>query len=192
MAQTDPPLESMYDQPVEPDPAPPRDDPPDSQVLEPWPQPPRPSPQEPPGPPTERQADPFPQEFPEGCQEPFQGLLLLGQLDHWFTWVGHRFHIRTCLPSELAEGARWAARYRDTDGYVKAYQAAVLAACVVTVDGRPLPVVPLHDGQSVVGENAQWVLDHWFPPVLDKVHEEYILLEIKAREILDAMGKASG
>lgn len=185
MTQHGPPLESeIYDQTP----------PPSSSTTAPPPptqEQPAPAPAEEQSP-LDRAVDPFPEEFPAGHREGFGGLLLLGRLEHYFEWAGHRFRIKTCLPFELAEASRWAARYAGTDGYVKAYQAAIIAACTLSIDGRPLPAVPLSEDESAIEANADWVFRKLFPPTLDKVHEEYVLLEFKARQILASMGKASG
>jgi hypothetical protein len=131
-------------------------------------------------------------EFDPRVREPFVGLVYLGALEDTFTWVGHEFHIRTLRSDELVEVARCVARYSGTDGYLKAYQGAVTAACVLTADGQRLPGVPLAKGDGVLEENFRYVMGNWFPPVLDKVYEQYILLEITAREVIEAMEKASG
>lgn len=191
MTQQGPPLEDIFDRPGAPATGPA----PFPEPLTPQPmqrsETPVEEPVEQPSP-LDRADDPFPAEFPEGHQAPFQGLLLLGKLEHYFTWVGHRFRIKTCLPHELAEASRWAARFAGTDGYVKAYQAAVIAACLISIDGKPLPAVPLTRDDTAIEANADWVFRELFPPVLDKIHEEYVLLEFKAREILADMGKVSG
>lgn len=134
----------------------------------------------------------LPETFPEGHRAAFTGIMLLGKLQHGFDLLGHRIEIRTLRGAELVEVARVVARYAATDGYVRAYSAAICAACVITADGQPLPGVPLTLEQSAIEVNYAWVQDHWFPPVQDRVYEQYVLLEVKVREIMDAMGKASG
>lgn len=134
-------------------------------------------------------------EFDPRWRDEFAGLLYLGALAKEFTWLGHRFKIRTLRSGELVATSLITKRYAETDGYLKACQGAIVAACVVSADGRPLPGVPLLSdagAEGVLETNFQYVMDRWFPPVLDRVYQEYIELELLVRRVLEAMGKASG
>jgi len=124
----------------------------------------------------------------------FDGLLYLGALSKDFGWLGHRFLIRTLRTDELINVALVVKSYAGSDGYDKAYQAATTGACVMTVDGKPIPVVPLAEGDplAIMHQRTDWVMRHWFPPVLDRVYDEYIRLELVVRAVLEDMGKASG
>jgi hypothetical protein len=135
-----------------------------------------------------------PARFDERWREEFVGLLYLGALTASFTWLGHRFVLRTLRTSEYLEVSRLASEYRDTDGYAKALQAALTAASVVSVDGRPVGGVPLTTtpGDTQVEMAFRYVLDNWFPPVVDKVYEQFVLLEAQQREVLEAMGNPAG
>jgi len=59
---------------------------------------------------------------------------------------GHRFVIRTHVGEYAEIGGR--RRYRDTDFAAKAYQAATVAACIISVDGKDLPVMPISNGRT--------------------------------------------
>lgn len=140
----------------------------------------------------EPDSEPPPAGFDPRHSQEFAGLLYLGALTRTFDWLGHRFVIRTMRTDELIQAALVAKRYLGSDGYAKAYQSAVTAGCVVTVDGRPIPVVPVSDTDPMLEQRADWVMRHWFPPVLDRVYEEYVRLETVVREVMEDMGKASG
>jgi hypothetical protein len=175
------PLESIYDAPGAPEVSPPT--------------PTAPEPAQPDvaaAAPEPQQAEDPPARFSDEHRQPFVGLAFLGKLDHSFEWVGHRFHIRTLRSDELVEVARVVRDHAGSDGYLKAYQGAITAACVVAADGQPLPGVPLTPDQSVVEVNYRWVMQNWFPPVLDKIYSEYVELEVLVREVLEAMGNRSG
>jgi hypothetical protein len=133
-------------------------------------------------------------EFDPRCREDFQGLLYLGALTARFSWLGHRFVVRTLRTGETLEATRLAADYLNTDGYSKALQSAFVAAAVVSVDGRPIAGVPMtsQPGDTAMAMAFRYVLDNWFPPTLDKVYEQYVLLEAKQREVLEAMGNPVG
>lgn len=132
--------------------------------------------------------------FDERYREDLHGLLFLGALLKKFSWLGHDFVIRTLQTGEYAEVALVAARYRDTDFAARAYQAATVAACLVSVDGQDLPVMPLTNEPNDTNINArfEYVIKRWFPPVMDRVYTEFYELEVRQRQVLEEMGKRSG
>ena len=142
--------------------------------------------------PEQDQQQPLP-EFDPRWRDEFRGLTFLGALSDEFEWLGHRFKIRTLTTGELAEVALIAKPYAESEAALKAWQPAPVAACVVTVDGQDL-VVPLTSevNDTHVRAKFRYVMDKWFPPVLDVIYTRYIGLEYTAREVLEAMGKASG
>jgi len=131
-------------------------------------------------------------EFDPRYRDDFDGLLYVGRLEDKFEWLGHTFEIRTLTTDEVIEIGLLTKPYDDTIGGVKAYQAAVVASCVVRVDGRPLPMPITNDPRDTASRNRfDYVKRSWFPPVLDYVYEQYMLLEDRVRAVLAAMGKAS-
>jgi hypothetical protein len=141
----------------------------------------------------DRPAEPLPAFDPRHSQE-FEGLLYLGALSKTFRWLGHRFAIRTLRTDELINVALVVKDYIGSDGYDKAYQSATTGACLMSVDGKPIPVVPISDADplAILHERTEWVMRHYFPPVLDRIYDEYIRLELVVRAVLEDMGKASG
>jgi hypothetical protein len=138
--------------------------------------------------------DDTPAHFDDRHKDDLHGLLYLGALKKKFTWLGHTFVIRTIPVGDIAEIAVVASRYRDTDFAAKAYQAATVAACLITVDGRELPTIPITNNvdDTLIQAKFDYVMNRWFSPTIDRVFTEYWELEVKQKEILEAMGKASG
>lgn len=136
--------------------------------------------------------EPRPVEFDPRYREPLHGMLYLGAMKSRFHWLGHDFVIRTLTIAEYAEVALAAARYRDTDFAAKAYQAAVVAACLISVDGKDLPVVPVSADETDVVARVDYIMGRWFPPITDYVFAKFYELEVEVRDLLDAMGKVSG
>lgn len=136
--------------------------------------------------------EPLPEFDPKVRQE-FEGLLYLGRLTKTFTWMGHSFTIRTLTVGEVLEVGLLHKDYLNTYADVKAYQAAVVAACVMAVDGKPLPM-PLTNtpADTSLANRFQYVLRSWHPPVLDAIYEEYLVLEARVEEVIMAMGKVPG
>jgi hypothetical protein len=136
--------------------------------------------------------DPLP-EFDPKYRRAFDGLLYLGKLTDSFEWLGHTFTIRTMTANEVLEIGLIHAPYVGTMAEVKAYQALVVAACVVEVDGRPL-VIPLTDApeDTPLRNRFRYVIDHWYPPTLDAIYERFLLLEKQASDVIGAMDLVSG
>lgn len=136
------------------------------------------------------ETEPIP-EFDPKVREDFEGLLYLGRLTDTFTWLGHRFLIRTLSAGEILEVGLLHKPYVGSLADVKAYQAAVVAAAVLEVDGRPMPV-PLTNERTDTSlvNRFQYILNSWFPPTLDAIYEQYLLLESRVEEVIAEMGKA--
>ena len=130
--------------------------------------------------------------FPEESKLAFEGLFYIGMLRSTPTWAGHSFVIRTITSDEALEVGLVAARWRDTAAESRAYGTALVAACLESIDGKPVPSSILADGTSPVQYRFDWVKQKLHPPVVDYLYEEYRKLEVKVEEVLAAMGKAGG
>lgn len=136
--------------------------------------------------------EPLP-EFDRRVREDFEGLLYLGALTAEPEWMGHRFLIRTLKVGEVLEIGLLHREYVGTVTDVKAYQAAVVAACVQQIDGRSMPFpITIESQDTALRNRFQYVLDNWFPPTLDAIYEHYLLLEARVERVMEAMGKAYG
>jgi len=132
------------------------------------------------------------QEFDPKVRQDFDGLLYLGRLTHTFSFVGHQFVIRTLTTGEILEVGLLHAQYANTLADVKAYQAALVAACVVTVDSRPMPLPITNDVlDTALVARFEYVKRSWFPPILDAVYQQYLLLERRVDDVIRAMGNLS-
>lgn len=138
-------------------------------------------------------ADEAPEEFDPKVRMDFEGLLYLGKLERQFDWLGHRFVIRTLRTGDLLEVGMLASRYQGTMADAKAYQTAIVAACVVSVDGKSLPL-PLtnEEGDTKLRNAFDYIRRSWFPPTLDAVYQEFLLLEQRVDAVIQAMAKAHG
>jgi hypothetical protein len=132
-------------------------------------------------------------EFDPRMKEAFEGLMYLGRLTQTFRFLGHTFVIKTLTTDETLQVGLLQRPFRDTMGDLRAYTAATAAACVVSVDGQPLPL-PLTNlpDEDIMAQRFRYVRLHWYPVVLDRVYEEYLLLEAKVAEVIKAMGEALG
>lgn len=132
-------------------------------------------------------------EFDRSVRDVFYGLMYVGALTSTFEWIDHEFVIRTLTTEELFEVALAIKPYQGTRAEQKAYQTAVVAACVVTVDDRALPA-PLSTDERDTGflNRFNYIKRNWFPPVIDEVFSRYFELEVTSNKVLEAMGNRSG
>jgi hypothetical protein len=132
-------------------------------------------------------------EFDSRVREPFEGLLFLGALTKEFPLLGHTIKIRTLQIDETLEIGLLHREYVGTIADIRAYATMVVAACLVSVDGRPMPS-PLGDdvGDTPLSNRYAYVRDHYYPVTVDRIYEEYLVLESEVGRVLDAMGEASG
>lgn len=138
------------------------------------------------------EAAPLP-EFPEEFRRPFEGLLYLGKLTRTFTWMGHQFVIRTLVTDEHLEIGLIVNQYAGSLGEPKAYQTACAAACVVSVDGKALPVpISNEKHDTLLQARFDYVRRHWYPLTIDAVYEEFLVLDSLAEKVARAAGNSSG
>lgn len=131
--------------------------------------------------------------FDERFKEPFTGLAFIGALSKTFSWLGHEFHIRTLTTDEILAVASITAQYEGGLGENRAYITAVVALCTERVDGEMLPY-PYKESTGIgwAQDRFNYVKGQWFTYTVDAVYEEYLILEGKVREVLNAMGNVSG
>ncbi|MFJ4902859.1 hypothetical protein [Streptomyces sp. NPDC088727] len=131
--------------------------------------------------------------FDKRYEENFQGLLYIGSLTDQFSWLGHEFVIRTLGIDEQLAIAQVLKPYVGTGGGEQlAYATALVALCVVSVDGEELPTPIAEDAK--LAEWAQrrfaYVKASWFQYTIDEVFQRYLKLEDTAQQVVAAMGKA--
>jgi len=127
-------------------------------------------------------------EFDPRYRQAFEGLLFIGKVSRTFRWLGHTFIIRTPRIDEILEIGQLHEPYNTSVADVKAYQTLLLAAIVETVDGQPLPI-PFSDDVSLIQSKFDYIKRHWYPWTLDKLYEEYLILDSEVKAVHDALGK---
>ena len=136
---------------------------------------------------------PEPKEFDPRWRDPFTGLLYLGSLRKRFGFFGHEFRIATPSQDERIEMGLILAPYRGTLTEEIAYQALLVAAYLQEIDGNKLPQPVLNDPKdSALEERFRWVTKNLKAPVIQKIFEECLILDVTVEEVLNAMGEASG
>lgn len=123
--------------------------------------------------------------------EPFRGLLYVGSLSSGFTWLNHRFVIRSLSSDDILMAGQLMNEWKGTKAEQWAYTVAIVSIVVVSVDGQPLvePLGPLTD--TAMGyERFRFVNENWFPATIEKVFEEHMLLDAQVANTISALEKA--
>lgn len=124
-------------------------------------------------------------------KEDFEGLAFLGALEARFSFIGHKFHIRTLATHELLAVGQIIKAYDGTIGQTKAYATAMIALSVVSVDGVGLPI-PIGESKNDLDwafQRFDYVAAKWFPFTVDYVYERYLLLENRVQDVLIEMAE---
>lgn len=147
---------------------------------------------------TEGDAEKDLHKFQEQLKADFSILLNGKPLTRTFHWLGHKYLIRAPLTSgELMEVGLLVKPFSESLGASKAYQVAVLAASIVQYDDKPMPI-PAATSRAKVTDIDPVLVDRfntirmWFPPTVDALYEQYLLLESRVMEVIEEMGKVRG
>jgi hypothetical protein len=129
-------------------------------------------------------------EFDSRVKLPLEGMLFLGMLQMTFKWSGHTIKIQTFDQDTYLEIGILISKYDGTWAAERAQVAALVAACLVSIDHKRLPV-PLFEDETQLEANFKWVLK-LHPFAINYLYEKFDELEVKVADILAEMGKASG
>lgn len=132
--------------------------------------------------------------FDPKCRDDFEGLLYLGALSKTFTWLGHKFRVRTLNTAELLAVGRVTQNYDPTMSAALAMKTAFAAMSIMSVDGKELPI-PYQAEDEVEAwafQRFEYVIQHWYSFTIEAVYAEYLELEAKATAVVMAMGKVPG
>ena len=124
--------------------------------------------------------------FPEEWKDEFEGLLFVGYLQREITSIPfHKFVVRTLTINEKLEISLITKPYLDSIGYGRAYKAAVVAAGLMSVDGKEL--IPSNRNINVVRQKYDYVTDNWYDAVIDILYEEIDTLENRVMMVLQEL-----
>lgn len=130
---------------------------------------------------------------PEVAQDVI-GLIHLGHLTGRFEVMGHVFVLRTLkLGEELAVG-QVVDEYAGTIVQGQAFAAALVAASLMTVDGRPVlaPLGP--DQEATIRDKFEYITQKWYTDTVLEIYAQYKTLQqrqSKAYEAIQSKSKAS-
>lgn len=124
--------------------------------------------------------------FDSRWRNPFEGLAYLGHLEGDVEIPYHSFKVRTLTTGEKIKVIAMISDMENSVNYPRAYRAAVVAAGLTLVDGKPLLV-----GQKsldVIPQRYRYITDNWYDFVIDILYEKIDELEGKVLEVLKELG----
>lgn len=132
-------------------------------------------------------------EFDPRYKDPFTGLLYLGYLENEVELYGHRFRLCTPTQADRLKIGPVIKEYADTATGELAYQCALVAAYLTSVDGQPI-AIPIFTSEQApsVRDKFGWVIENLRRLIISELSDKCFELEDEVAETLKAMGKASG
>ena len=116
------------------------------------------------------------------------GLIYVGYLTESFDLFGHKFLIRTLKVGEELEAELLTQKYKDTQEADRAYAIALVAACIQTIDNRPL-VQGLGPSDETLSHRFQYIMENWHWVTISEVYNRYRELSTRALEALEDVKK---
>jgi hypothetical protein len=116
------------------------------------------------------------------------GLMYVGYLTDSFELFGSKVSIRTLKVGEELEAELLVAKYRGTQEENRAYITALVAACITSVDGRPL-VQGLGPGDETLERRYSYITSTWHWVTIAAIYQRYSALVDRAVSALDDVKK---
>jgi hypothetical protein len=125
--------------------------------------------------------------FPNEWKDEFEGLLFVGYLQREITRIPfHKFVVKTLTINDKLEISLLTKPYLESVGYGRAYKAAVVAAGLVSVDGKEL--VPSNKNINVIKQKYDYVVNNWYDTTVELLYNEIEALENRVIIVLQELG----
>lgn len=116
--------------------------------------------------------EPEPVEEEEKVDDQTFGLIYNGQLSEVVKVAGHDIRIRTLRIGEELEASLLANKWSDTGEAGRALATALVAACIVSVDGKPL-LEGLGPHESTMESKFDYIRSNWYWVTIRTIYQEY-------------------
>jgi hypothetical protein len=106
------------------------------------------------------------------------GLLQLGKLTTKADIYGHEVVIRTLTVGEELEIGLLTEQFKNTSEDGRAYATAVVAASLISINRKPLPIKPLgpEDEVNALSYKFDYIKTRYYWPVIKRIYDEYMKL----------------
>ena len=130
-------------------------------------------------------------QFDEAFRQELDGLMHIGYLRKEFSWLGHKFQIKTLTIDEMLKVGLMVKEYDGSIGAQRAYITAVAAAAIERVDGRAI-ATPIGPADDLLEQKFRYAREYWFAWTVDKIYSEVMTLEARVAKIIEQLGESSG
>lgn len=125
-------------------------------------------------------------------REHFETLLTIGRITRTVEVFGHKVQISTVTTEETMKVGLACKDYKGTEGYARAYQSAVVAACIRSVNGESWNnALSPGDEEGVYYEKLTKVR-RLYPLVVFEIYQRTLELEAEFAELVNKVGKVKG
>ena len=124
----------------------------------------------------------------------FSSLLTCGRRYKTITVMGdHKVAVQTLNADDDLRIGMYTKQFKDSDAYPRAYQIAVCASGIRTVDSRPLyqPITEDEDEQAVFTEKVER-MSKFYPVVVTEIYRAIMELDGEFAELARKLGKLNG
>lgn len=133
-----------------------------------------------------------PLEFTPEEEESFSNLLFIGRKSKTIGIAGHRILIETLTTDVELQLGLITKDFQGSDGYSRAYKAAIVAASVKEIDGRPLyqPLSPdeSEDVGYVVRKKFEKIKEY-YPVLLEMIYTQIVEMEKELFPLVEKLKK---
>lgn len=129
-------------------------------------------------------------ELNERERQDFQSLLTIGQRSKTVDVLGHPVVLRTMtVTDELLVGLE-SKKYKGSEAFARAYQSAVVAATVNTIDGKQLYIpISTEESTAEVFEKKLGKVHKMYPLVVSEIYRHYMEIEKEFAQLAKKLGK---
>ena len=119
-------------------------------------------------------------------------LISAGRKESWPVIFGRKVHLRTLTIAEELKVSEITKQYLNTDGYLRAYRTAVVAAAIRTIDDKLL-FNPISETEfdRLIALKFNKLLDY-YPLAVDQIYAKYRDMELELLALVEKLGKSSG
>lgn len=119
-------------------------------------------------------------------------LVNAGFKECWPVIFTRRVHLRTLTIEEELKVSEITKQYLGSDGYLRAYRTAVVAAAIRTIDGKLL-YNPISEPEfDEIIKHKFEVLVKYYPLAVDQIFARYQEMESELAKLVQKLGKSQG
>lgn len=128
--------------------------------------------------------------FSKEDRDTFASLMTIGTRSREFSVLGHVVKMKTPNTDDELRVAQASKEFRETEGFVRSYQAAVLACTLVEVNGEPIfqSLTPVEDPQERFEQTLKKVRQ-MYPLVVSMLYQKVIEMEQGYADMAHKLGK---